>query len=419
VRLVFACLLVLALTPAAARAESMEVFSPDGTISRMDVPARVSPPVAPAVAARLAASKLVPLQDSGPPQDRIDLVILGDGYTADEQGLFREHALAKWQQIAKTEPFTDYASYFNVWLVEVVSNESGVDNDPRPPTMRDTALDMGFYCQGTERALCVDEAKATAAAKAAPAADQILVLANSTKYGGVGGTVATSSGGNVAAGLITVHELGHSLGGLADEYDYYYRAGTAEDSTQDVTIPAPYLFYPGALLGEPDGVNITATADAADLVAAKTKWWRWVGEPSPDGGVVGTFEGGGYYRYGMYRPSEDSLMHSLGIAEGGNPFNPPSAEAMVDAFYRKVKPIASTARDGAVLKVEPMQPATHDLEIRWSVDGVEQPAARGQRAFTAAAGARKVDVTVSDPTPLVRDPDAIAKRLTQKYSWTI
>jgi hypothetical protein len=66
-----------------------------------------------------------------------------------------------------------------------------------------------------------------------------------------------------------------------------------------------------------------------------------------------------------------------------------------------------------------MQPATHALEIRWSVDGVEQPSARGSRTFTAPAGTHKVEVTVSDPTPFVRDPDAIAKRLTQRHSWTI
>lgn len=74
-------------------------------------------------------------------------------------------------------------------------------------------------------------------------AHQVVVLANSTKYGGIGGSVATSSGGNAAAGLITVHELGHSLGGLADEYDYYLRAGLEEDAAKDVTIPAPFTAY--------------------------------------------------------------------------------------------------------------------------------------------------------------------------------
>src|SRR4051794_30151282 len=162
-----ASLLVLALAPAASAAtQSTEVFSPDGTIARIDVPMRAQVPLPAAQARLLAASNVTPLQDSGSTKNHMDLVIMGDGYTAAEQGLFRQQALAKWEAIRRTQPFTQYASYFNVWLVDVVSNESGVDNDPTPPTMRDTALDGQFWCNGTERLVCVDQAKATAAAKA-------------------------------------------------------------------------------------------------------------------------------------------------------------------------------------------------------------------------------------------------------------
>jgi len=422
-------LILAAATPAhAAGTHPVEVFSPDGTITRVDVPVKAPAPLPAATARRLAASPVTPLQDSGSPDNHMDLVIMGDGYTADQQDLFRQNALAKWERIRQTEPFTEYASYFNVWLVDVVSNESGVDNDPTPPTMRDTALDGQFWCNGTERLVCVDQAKAQAAAAAAPGADQILVLVNSTKYGGSGGGVATSSGGNAAASLITVHELGHSIGQLADEYDYYYRAGTAEDSTDDVTIPAPYLFYPGAALGEPAGPNITAASTPDALVAGQLKWWRWVGEPSPEGGTVGTYEGAGYYRYGMYRPSQDSLMHTLGTKKGGNPYNPPSAEEMVDHFYRRVKPIASATPAGAVapgttLQVTTLQPATHALDIRWAIDGQDVPAAAGSRSFAVtpeiAAAHSSVTVTVSDQTPLVRNPSYRSRDLTQTLSWDV
>jgi hypothetical protein len=414
--------------PAGAATRPVEVFAPDGTISRVDLPVREQPKLPAAQARLLAASPVTALQDSGSPSNHMDLVIMGDGYTADQQDLFHEQALAKWEAIRRTEPFTEYASYFNVWLVDVVSNESGIDNDPTPPTMRDTALDGQFWCNGTERLVCVDQAAATAAAKAAPGADQVLVLVNSTKYGGSGGGVATSSGGNAAASLITVHELGHSIGQLADEYDYYYRAGLSEDAADDVTIPAPYLFYPAAALGEPDGPNITAASTPDALLAGHLKWWRWVGEPSPDGGLGGTFEGAGYYRYGMYRPSQDSLMHTLGIREGGNPFNSPSAEEMVDHFYRRVKPIESATPSGPVtagttLQITTLQPATHTLDVRWAVDGQDVPAAAGRRTFAVtpeiAAAGSTVTVTVSDPTPLVRDPDYRSRHLTQTLSWAI
>ena len=50
---------------------------------------------------------------------------------------------------------------------------------------------------------------------------QILALANSDTYGGAAARYATATGGNAMSALITPHELGHSLGGLQDEYDYY------------------------------------------------------------------------------------------------------------------------------------------------------------------------------------------------------
>src|SRR3954467_14024801 len=109
----------------------------------------------------------------------------------------------------------------------------------------------------------------------------------------------------------------------------------------------------------------------------------------------------------MYRPSPDSLTVTLGNAKGGNPYNPPSAEEMVDHFYKKVRPIESSTppgkvAPGTVLSLTPLRPSTHDLDVRWFVDGAEVTSARGSRTFTAQQGT--VTVRVSDPTPLVRDP---------------
>lgn len=408
--------------------ELVEVFAPDGTISRVAVPARTEPPLAPSEAAVLAESGLHALHVSGPSENRFDLVIMGDGYTAEEQDVFEDHARDKWDEIATTEPFASYLSFFNVWLVDVESAESGVDNDPYPPTERDTALDMEFWCSGIERLLCVNSSAARAAAEAAPDDDQILVLANSTKYGGAGGGVATSSGGNSAAGLITVHELGHSIGGLADEYDYYARAGLSDDSTDDVTIPAPYTYYPRVLFGEPDGVNITAEPDPEQMIDDELKWWRWVGEESPDGGTVATYEGGGYYRYGLYRPTEDSLMHSLGIADGGNEFNLPSREEMIARFHHAVDLIDANTAEGPVaadttVTVDLVQPTSHQLEVRWSLDGAEVESARGATTFpvtaTLAEEHDSLTVTVTDPTEYVRDPAHREGPLTQTITWDI
>ena len=412
-------------SPAAVEHRTVEVFSPTGHITRIDADL---PAGAPMAAEELAAADggVSALQVTGDSANRYDLVFLGDGYTAEDMDLYHEHVADKWRAIVETEPFTTYADFFNVWVVDVVSNESGVDNDPTPPTDRDTALDMYFWCSGVERGLCVDETKARQAADLAPEADQIVVLGNSTKYGGIGGSVATSSGGNAAAGLITVHELGHSLGGLADEYDYYLRAGLEDDAAQDVTIPAPFTYYPSAVYGEPAGVNITAESDPEQIRDTELKWWRWIGEMSPDGTQVGAYEGGGYYRYGMYRPTEDSLMHTLGTPEDPNAFNSPSREQMIARFYATVRPVDSATSTtaplapGDVAEISVLDSLRHTLDIRWYLGDEELTTERGNTAITVPdATAQALRVRVTDTTADVRDPAVIDELLTQEIAWSL
>ncbi|XVS64074.1 M64 family metallopeptidase [Actinosynnema sp. CA-299493] len=284
-------------------AEWVEVFSPDGTISRTPVPVAVETRAAPGE----VAADVVAIQETGPPDQRFDLVFVGDGYTAGEIAVFHEHVVDKWAELSAVEPFKSHRQYFNVWQVDVVSDESGVDHDPALGADRDTALDMGFWCQGrdtqTERLLCVNQTKAAQFAALAPQADQVIALGNTAKYGGAGGGVATAAGANDQAGQIAVHELGHSIGGLADEYDY------------------PYDRYGG---DEPAEVNVTADPTGA-------KWSAHLGQASPDGGVVGAFEGARYHKSGLYRPTDNSIMRTL-----GREFNLVGRDAMVEAFRAKV-----------------------------------------------------------------------------------
>ena len=209
-------------SPVASQYEWREVFSKNGSITPVRVPAEpargvlVCPPSAvvdppPAV--------VEPVQVTGPSSDRVDLVYVGDGYTSTDLASYSAQVQAQWQAITSIEPLLTYRAYFNVWQVNVVSAESGVDNDPFG-VARDTALDMSFWCNGLDRLLCVDTNKALAYAANAPEAEMVIALANSTTFGGAGyyGTLATLSGDNPAAAQIAVHELGHAFGGLADEY---------------------------------------------------------------------------------------------------------------------------------------------------------------------------------------------------------
>jgi hypothetical protein len=268
--------------PAAAPAIALEAFAPDGTISRVSVPGADLPRAATAA----VDAEVVTIQRTGAPADRYDLVFIGDGYTAGEQALFHSQAVARWAQITAYEPFRTLKDKFNVWQVNAISRQSGSDNDPTPGVRKDTVLGGRFYCSDLARLICVDTAVTSSYAALAPGFDQALVLVNSGTYGGSGGTVTVSSGGNAQSGDIVVHELGHSIGGLADEYG-----------------------GPGTYSGpEPSEPNVS--------LRPTTKWASYLGRPTPDGGVIGSFEGGAYFDRGVYRPSQNSIMRTL-----GNEFN--------------------------------------------------------------------------------------------------
>ncbi|WP_439662000.1 M64 family metallopeptidase [Lentzea sp. HUAS TT2] len=303
-----AALALFAQVPAGGAAPAMEwreVFNEDGSITQ------ALTPKAPAEKSTnfraLAAADVIPVQVTGDSADRFDLVFVGDGYTADDLETYTGNVKSKWEELSAVEPFASYKEYFNVWQVNVVSAESGVDHDPTKGLLKNTALDMGFWCQGrdanTERLLCVNETKAKEFAALAPQADQVIALGNTSKYGGAGGSVATASGSNAQAGQIAIHELGHSIGGLADEYDY------------------PYANYTGS---EPREINVTKDPTGA-------KWGEYLGQPSPDGGVIAPVEGARYYKTGLYRPTGNSIMRTL-----GKQFNSIGRDAMVKAFKAKI-----------------------------------------------------------------------------------
>ncbi|MEV4945359.1 M64 family metallopeptidase [Streptomyces sp. NPDC053755] len=360
---------------------------------------------------------VVPVQTTGPADKRFNLVVMGDGYTADQMAEFRsdvdEHLGVLWS----IEPFASYRSYVNVWAVEVPSRESGVDCDPGldAPT-RDTPLDMGFWggCDpdSVQRLLTVDSGRAAALADLVPGASganrQIVALANSDTYGGAGGSYATASGGNALSSLITPHEIGHSLGGLQDEYDYYARG-------------VPGGAYSGP---EPASAHHTLLTERA-MRERRAKWWRWLGEESESGGTIGRHEGGLYSTQGVWRPSRHSLMKTLGYA-----FDQVEREVMVQAISAKVDLIQdhtpNTAPIGAdrTVWVDPLHPVGGRLDVVWRLDG--RPLRTGGartvdlRPLGLSPGTHALTATVSDPTPFVRDPAVRASAaLTRTVGWTV
>ncbi len=345
--------------------------------------------------------------DNGDPANRIDLVTVGDGYTAAQLSAYATHA-ANWENaFLTTPPFSLYQNYFNFHRVDVISAESGVDHDPTFPTFRNTALGMGFWCNNIERLLCVNVGLAYQYANNAPDVNQVIAIANSTKYGGAGypsNDLATLAGGNNSSREIALHELGHSLGNLADEYHY------SDGAT-----------YTG---GEPSAANLSRLT-AAQMTAGNTKWFRWLDENNPAwDGLHSTFVGGGYYQFGLNRPTDNSKMRSL-----GRPFNHVSAEALIAEIYRVVDPIDESTpnsgplTDDVTIFVVVLQPTQHNLDITWLLNGTPIANATGPTldlaALGLAPGSHTVTVQVVDNTPLVRNPAIRSQFLTQTRTWQI
>ncbi|MDP7030450.1 MAG: M64 family metallopeptidase [Phycisphaerales bacterium] len=343
---------------------------------------------------------------SGPSSNRVDLVVVGDGYIADELGLYATHASDVVGALFGIEPLATYGPCFLAHRVDVISNESGVDNDPTDGIDRDTAMDMGFFCYGIERLLCVNVSKAVGFAGAAPQQEQIIAIANSTKYGGAGyasSNLGTVSGGNGSAFDVAIHEFGHSMADLADEYHY------GDGAT-----------YTG---GETGAVN-TSILTEAEMAASGTKWSEWLGENQPAwDGLVSTYEGAAYHEYGIYRPSNNSMMRSL-----ARPFNLIAAEAFILEIYATIDPLDDHSptddplNGDEVLYVDPIDLTGHALSVQWSIDGVPIPGATGATLDLSSVdllGAIEVSVRVVDETPWVRDEAARASLMSRDLAWTI
>ncbi|MET9852844.1 M64 family metallopeptidase [Streptomyces sp. NPDC006450] len=371
-------------------------------------------------AEQAADGEVVKLVDNGPTGDRLDVVVIGDGYTAAELGKFRTDAQAKWAEVTAVEPYATYRNLFNVWTVDAVSRESGVSGDPDRATVRDTALGSYFWCEEIERLLCIDQPKVDAYVAKAPEADLVIVLANSAKYGGAGYNepsatlgyegISTASADNAKSGQVAIHETGHSLGKLADEY-----------------------FYPGVpdyekYTGPETTESNTSKLSADRMARQRAKWYRWLGETSPDGGTVGAYEGGGYFVTGVHRPTDNSLMRVL-----GKPFNLPGVEAMIAGFYQHAKvvtpltPTDRTLRTAHTAKVAVPRLTGGDgrrLLVRWYLDGREVKRLAGRTDVTVAElrlpdlRTHTLSVTAEDRTPSVRDPE-IARTLRSTVDWNV
>lgn len=364
-----------------------------------------------AVVAPANAEPTTTVVNNGPPANRVDLAVVGDGYTANEMGTFQADVVVAVNGLFGAEAMAEYAPYFNVHRIDVASNQSGADHPERqPPVFVDTAFDATYNCAQIQRLLCVNGSKVqNVVSQNLPpaAADFVLVLVNDLEYGGAGGAIATASRGASVVELV-LHELvGHGLGLLADEYF----AGSNDPSCSS---------------GEPSEANATRAT-----VRPTIKWNAWIAASTPvptlstAPGVPGLYEGGRFCTTGVYRPTYNSKMRSLSV-----PFEQVNNEQIVRRVYGLVSPIdgslptASSVQvtpggGSQAFSVSPLAPATHTLAVRWDLDGVQIATTPSYMLNTAglSPGRHTVTVTVTDPTTFVRsDPTGL---LTDSRSWSV
>ena len=149
----------------------------------------------------------------------MDLLLLGDGYTAAEMGKWHADAKRLTDILFSVSPFKERKADFNVWAVDTPSEESGVAR-PSDGVYRRSALRAAYDAFGSERyVLAFDNQRVREAAAAAPY-DVMEIVVNGRKYGGGGifNLYATVASDNAFTPYVFVHEFGHHFAGLADEY---------------------------------------------------------------------------------------------------------------------------------------------------------------------------------------------------------
>jgi len=312
--------------------------------------------------------------NNGDSKVRADIVIIGDGYTAEEDQKFQDDLERFTEIFFRAEPCKSNKEKFNVRGVLKPSEDSGID-EPRAGIDKNTAVNVSFNTMGSERYALTEDNKSLRDIAGHVQYDALYIMVNHTRYGGGGiyNFYCVFTSDNINSDYLMVHEFGHSFFGLADEYytsstsynDFY--SPDYEPAEPNITalkdpenIKWKHLLTEGIEIptqwpkAEYDSVDLIWQAQRADLnenimmlqkngasedevISAKAdydarstnrgKEVQTYLENSGYAGKVGAFEGAGYASSGLYRSSVNCIMFTR-----TNYFCPVCQEAMVEVI---------------------------------------------------------------------------------------
>ncbi|HEX5054073.1 MAG TPA: M64 family metallopeptidase [Planctomycetota bacterium] len=292
------------------------------------------------------------LQRNGDSNNRVDVVVMGDGFALDDQNEFEDIGKSVVDVFRKDKVLGEYFTYHNFERINLVSKDQGVSGYGR---VKETALG-GHIAGKVQGQVGVDEQKAHAMLDQLAEHDGYAIAIVKAGSMGTGGGGIAAIGGRADDTL--VHEWGHAFGGLSDEYSTFTgHRGSPRDS-----------------------INVSTTDDET-----KVPWKHFVLAKVPG---VGAYRGADGRLDGAWKPTSGGCR-----MENGGQFCPVCREQMVLQIYRRVDPIEqqgpATVHDAARalrcddslwFEVTVLEPKTHRLDVRWHV----LPAAKAIRASDEA-----------------------------------
>ena len=305
------------------------------------------------------AVKVFEMQKSGHPHHKVDVAIIAEGYTHQEEEKLQKDFERFTEVFFSHEPYKSYANRFNIYGVFKPSEESGCD-EPRMGVFKNTAIGATFNSLGSERYLLTEDNRSLRDVAAHVPYDALYIMVNHKRYGGGGiyNLYCTFTADNQWYKYLFLHEFGHSFVGLGDEYytssvaynDFYPRG--IEPTEPNITalldpdnlkwkeyvslginIPTPWekdafdkmdLAYQKIRTETNDKIaEMKRTHASQEQIAEKELESEQLSKDHADKvdaylaksanfGKIGAFEGAGYSAQGLYRPMLDCLMFTKG-----------------------------------------------------------------------------------------------------------